>query len=64
MQQSVKSTNPQGGLTVGLAKINDQLEATGAAAGNLSRIVQTVAQIAGVAGIGIKAAAPFLATLL
>ena len=64
MQQSVQSANPQSGLTSGLAKINDQLEATGAAAGNLSRIVQTVAQIAGVAGIGIKAVAPFLAALL
>jgi hypothetical protein len=67
MQQAVQSNEPQqpqDGIKNGLNRINDQLEAAGAVAGNVSGIVQTLAKIAEVAGVGIKIVAPFVASLL
>lgn len=64
MQQAAQTAEPQPGLKSGLTRINDQLEAAGAVAGNVSGIVQTMARIAEMAGLGITVVAPFVASLL
>jgi hypothetical protein len=64
MESALESDDPKSGLARGLERINDQLEGVGAAASSVSGIVQTVAKIAGAAGIVVKTVAPFLAALL
>jgi hypothetical protein len=64
METAVQSPDPKPALSRGLERINDQLEGVGAAAKNVSGIVDTIAKIAGVVGIGVKAVAPFIASLL
>src|SRR5215472_6482906 len=64
METAVQSPDPKPAMARGLERINDQLEGVGAAAKNVSGIVDTIAKIAGVVGIGVKAVAPFIASLL
>ncbi len=64
MQQAAQSENPKPGVTAGLNRLNDNLQLVGAAAGNVSGIVKTIAEIATAAGVAIHVAAPFIATLL
>ena len=64
MEQGARTGEAKSGLENGLERINDQLEGVGAAAKNVSGIVDTVAKIAGVVGIAVRTVAPFLAGLL
>jgi hypothetical protein len=64
METALKSPDPKPALQRGLERINDQLEGAGAVAKNVSGIVETVAKIAGVIGLGVKTVAPFIAGLL
>ncbi|MDX2179779.1 MAG: hypothetical protein SFV18_09315 [Bryobacteraceae bacterium] len=47
-----------------LEKVNDQLEGLGTTGDKVLRIAETVKKIAGVVGIGLSAAAPFLARFI
>lgn|GEM_PF-6483537 len=47
-----------------LEKVNDQLEGLGTTGDKVLRIAETVAKIAGVVGVGVSAAAPFLARFI
>lgn len=64
MESALESDDPKSGLARGLERVNDQLEGVGAAASSVSGIVETIAKIAGSAGIVLKTVAPFLAALL
>lgn len=64
METAVSSQDPKPALQRGLERINDQLEGAGAVAKNVSGIVDTVARIAGIIGIGVKTVAPFIASWL
>jgi hypothetical protein len=64
MEKGARVGEVKSGLERGLERINDQLEGAGAAAKNVSGIIETVSKIASVVGIAIKTVAPFLAGLL
>lgn len=64
MQEAAKQSDPKPGLAQGLEHLNANLEKANTTAGSVSEIVGTVAKIAGIIGIGVKAAAPFLAGFL
>lgn len=64
METAVQSQDPKPALQRGLERINDQLEGAGAVAKNVSGIVETVAKIAGIIGVGVKTVAPFIASWL
>jgi hypothetical protein len=64
MEKGARVGESKSGLEHGLERINDQLEGVGAAAKNVSGIIETVSKIASVVGIAIKTVAPFLAGLL
>jgi hypothetical protein len=64
MQEAAKQPDPKPGLTQGLAHLNENLQKANTAASSVSEIVGTVSKIAGIIGIGVKVAAPFLAGLL
>jgi hypothetical protein len=64
MEKAMQTDDPKSGLERGLERINDQLEGVGAAASNVSGIIETVKKIAQTTGIVIKTVAPFLAALL
>lgn len=63
MQEAVKQPDPKPGLTQGLEHLNENLQKANTAASSVSEIVGTVSKIAGIIGIGVKVAAPFLAGL-
>ena len=64
MEQASRAPDPKPGLSNGLSRINDNLQAAGAAADKVSGIVGTIVKIASTAGIAIKAVAPWLAAWL
>lgn len=64
MQEAAKQPDPKPGLTQGLEHLNENLQKANTAASSVSEIVGTVSKIAGIIGIGVKVAAPFLAGLL
>lgn len=64
MQQAVKQPDPKPGLAQGLEHLNANLEKANTTASSVSAIVGTVAKIAGIIGVGVKVAAPFLASFL
>lgn len=64
MQQAMKQPDPKPGLAQGLEHLNANLEKASTTASSVSAIVGTVAKIAGIIGVGVKAAAPFLASFL
>lgn len=64
MEEAVAHEDPQPGMARGLERLNDQLEGAGTAAKQVEGIIGTVSKIAGVLGIAVKTAAPFLATLI
>ena len=64
MQEAAKQPDPKPGLTQGIAHLNENLNNVKTTASSVSEIVGTVAKIAGIIGVGIKVAAPFLATFL
>ena len=64
MDQAAKSGNVKSGFTGALKGINEELAQVGTATDRVSGIVSTLGKIAGVAGVAIKAVAPFVAGLL
>jgi len=64
MQEAVKQPDPKPGLAQGLEHLNANLQKANTAASSVSEIVGTVSKIAGIIGVGVKVAAPFLAGLL
>ncbi len=64
MQEAAKQPDPKPGLTQGLEHLNANLQKANTAASSVSEIVGTVSKIAGIIGIGVKVAAPFLAGFL
>ena len=64
MQEATKQPDPKPGLTQGLEHLNANLQKANTAASSVSEILGTVSKIAGIIGIGVKVAAPFLAGLL
>lgn len=64
MQAAMKQPDPKPGLAQGLENLNANLEKAKTTASSVSTIVGTVAKIAGIIGIGVKTAAPFLASFL
>lgn len=64
MQEAAKQPDPKPGLAQGLEHLNANLEKANTTAGSISEIVGTVSKIAGILGVGIKVAAPFLASFL
>jgi uncharacterized protein with von Willebrand factor type A (vWA) domain len=64
MQEAAKQPDPKPGLTQGLEHLNANLQKANTAASSVSEIVGTVSKIAGIIGVGVKLAAPFLATFL
>ncbi|WP_348268217.1 hypothetical protein P8936_03055 [Edaphobacter paludis] len=64
MQEAAKQPDPKPGLTQGLEHLNANLQKANTAASSVSEIVGTVSKIAGIIGVGVKVAAPFLASLL
>ncbi len=53
-----------GSAANGMERINDQLEGIAAGAGHVSKIADTLQKIGGLIGVGVTAAAPYLARLM
>ena len=64
LEQASRAPDPKPGLSNGLARINDNLQAVGSATDKMSGIVSTIAKIAATAGIAFKTVAPWLAAWL
>jgi hypothetical protein len=64
MQAAATQPDPKPGLTQGLQHLNENLQKANTAASSVSEIVGTVSKIAGIIGIGVKVATPFLAGIL
>lgn len=64
MEAALRSPDPKPALQRGLERVDDQLQAAGAAARDVSGIVETVTKIAGAVGLAVRTVAPFIAHLL
>jgi hypothetical protein len=64
MKEASQQPDPKPGLTQGLEHLNENLQKAKTTASSVSEIVGTVSKIAGIIGVGVKVAAPFLAGLL
>lgn len=64
MTEAIAAPDPAPGLSRGLERVNDQLQGLNVGASKVEQIVNTAARIASTVGIGFKAVAPFLASLL
>lgn len=60
LEKAVSAPDPKQAVKSGLERISENLEIAGAAGEKVVKIAEVVKKIAGVVGLGISAAAPFL----
>jgi hypothetical protein len=61
LEKAIAAPDPQQAVKSGLERISENLEIAGAAGEKVVKIAEVVKKIAGIVGLGIGAAAPFLA---